>query len=342
MHKLMKTASSYLLTLTSSMVLLLSACHPEESASMPGVLEVNFRADSLPAFFAPGLVSTGMFTRDMALSPDGKEMYFSISIGNYTHSTIVCSKRQDGHWTSPEIAPFTGGPGVMDLEPAFSHDGQQLFFMSTRAQGDEAPGNQDLWVVERRGEGWGPAKNLGAPVNTSGGEFFPSLTQDGTLYFTRATEGSRIEQIYRSRYSDGAYQEPELLPEQVNCGRTRFNAYISPDESFLIVPALGMPGSYDGVDYYITFRDASDRWSMPMNLGAPVNEGNTRGWSPYVSPDGNSFFFMSNKADSLSTGQWNYSYLKELHQRPGNGHPGMMFMDASFLRELRTQASFGD
>ena len=44
--------------------------------------------------------------------------------------------------------------------------------------------------------------------------------------------------------------ETELLPEQVNCGANRFNAFVSPDESFVIVPAAGMEDAYDGVDYY--------------------------------------------------------------------------------------------
>jgi hypothetical protein len=47
--------------------------------------------DSIPQLFAPGVVSTGMFTRDVAISPDGKEIYFCVAIGNYTYSTILYS-----------------------------------------------------------------------------------------------------------------------------------------------------------------------------------------------------------------------------------------------------------
>lgn len=41
--------------------------------------------DTIPVLFAPGVVSTGMFTRDVTITPDGKEIYFCVAIGNYTY-----------------------------------------------------------------------------------------------------------------------------------------------------------------------------------------------------------------------------------------------------------------
>jgi hypothetical protein len=291
--------------------------------------------DTLPLLFAPGIVSTGMFTRDVAISPDGKEIYFCVAIGNYTYSTMVYTKEVDGRWQAPEIVPFSGGPGVMDFEPAFSTDGSKLFFLSNRPDGDEAPGDQDIWVVERGPEGWGEPSNLGAPVNTDGGEFFPSLTEDGTLYFSRNAPGSGLNQIYRSRWAEGTFQEPELLPEAVNCGSNRFNAFVSPDESYIIVPAVGMADAYDGVDYYIVFRNTDDRWSEPINMGAVVNQNNARGWSPYVSPGGAYFFFMATRTAEVEAADWNYEKLVDLYHSPGNGNADIYWMDARFIEDLR-------
>ena len=61
----------------------------------------QYLPDTIPQLFAPGVVSTGMFTRDMAISPDGKEIYFCVSIGSYTFSTILCSKEVNGEWLPP-------------------------------------------------------------------------------------------------------------------------------------------------------------------------------------------------------------------------------------------------
>jgi hypothetical protein len=296
--------------------------------------------DSIPELFAPGVVSTGMFTRDVAISPDGKEIFFCVALGSYTYSTILFTKEINGKWTSPEIVPFSGGPGVMDFEPAFSHDGSKLFFLSSRPDGDEPAGDQDIWMVERTEEAWGLPQNLGEPVNTDGGEFFPSLTKDGTLYFTRNEKGSRLNQIFRSKQVDGSFLEAELLPEQVNCGSNRYNAYISPDESYIIVPAAGMPDTYDGVDYYIVFRDQEDNWSEPVNMGALVNQDNVRGWSPYVSPDQQAFFFMATRTNEIEEPQWNYETLQNLYKSPGNGNADIYWVDAGFIEVLREKAGY--
>ena len=294
--------------------------------------------DTLPTLFAPGVVSTGMFTRDVAITPVGKEIYFCVAMGNYTYSTILFTQEVDGRWTPPEIVPFSGGPGVLDFEPALSADGSRLYFLSTRPDGDEPVGDQDIWYVDRTETGWGQPVNPGAPVNTDGGEYFPSLTRDGTLYFTRNEKGSQLSQVFRSRFVDGAFQEPELLPEQVNCGTARFNAFVSPDESYMIVPAAGMEDAYNGVDYYIVFRDMNDNWSDPINMGPLVNQDNARGWSPYVSPDGKYFFFMATRTGEIEAADWDYEHLVNLYNSPNNGNSDIYWMDAGFIAGLRDQA----
>jgi hypothetical protein len=191
-------------------------------------------------------------------------------------------------------------------------------------------------MVERNEVGeWGSPLNLGEPVNTDGGEFFPSLTLDGTLYFTRNEKGSALNQIFRARWADGKFQEPELLPEQVNCGTNRFNAFVAPDESYVIVPAIGMPDAYDGADYYIVFRDTKDHWSEPVNLGAVVNLDNARGWSPYVSPCGEAFFFMATRSREIKEADWNYETLKQLNDSPNNGNADIYWLNAGFIEHLR-------
>jgi WD40-like Beta Propeller Repeat len=339
--------SSSIIPLSFLLALILFSCkNPQESSLLPAFPDLSgpflgqSLPDSVPEIFAPGVVSTGMFTRDIAISPDGKELLFCVAIGNYTYSTILFSKEINGEWTAPEIIPFSGGPGVTDFEPAFSSDGSKLFFLSTRPDGDEPTGDQDIWMVERTDEGWGLPENLGAPVNTDGGEYFPSLTKDGTLYFTRNEKGSRLSQIFRSKWLNGAFQEPELLPEQVNCGSNRYNAFIAPDESYIIVPAEGMPDAYDGVDYYIIFRDREDKWSEPVNMGAKINQDNVRGWSPYVSPDEKAFFFMATRTNEIDESLWNYEVLKNLYKSPENGNADIYWVDAGFFRILKEKALF--
>ena len=194
--------------------------------------------------------------------------------------------------------------------------------------------------MDRIGDTWGEPVNPGEPINTDGGEFFPSLTADGTLYFTHNDAGSNINEIFRSHWTDGAFTEPEKLTVQVNCGTNRYNAFVARDESYMIVPAVGMPDAYDGVDYYIVFHDDQDRWSEPVNMGAAINADNVRGWSPYVSPDGKYFFFMATRTRDIDQLDWNYNTLRKIYNSSENGNADIYWMEAGVIEELRLKAKF--
>ena len=145
-----------------------------------------------------------------------------------------------------------------------------------------------------RPAGWGP-RVIVPPVNSALPGYFPSLTRDGTIYFTREEAGSRVSAIWRARRESGGYRDPERLPAQVNSGRSHFNAFVAPDQSYVIGLTDGRPDSIGGCDYYVVFRAPDDRWSQPINLGPEVNTKGSQEFSPFVSPDGRYFFFMSSR-----------------------------------------------
>jgi len=298
---------------------------------------------SEPELFAPGIVSTGIYTRDIAMTPGGDEIYYGVMIGPF--SVIMQTKLEDGRWTEPEVAPFSANPGYLNLEPHISPDGQRFFFLSNRpAEGGELePGqagrwvNQDIWVMDRTADGWGEPYNLGPPVNTSDEEYFPSVTSDGTIYFSRQPSGSQESYIYRSRFVDGAYQPVELLPPQVNSTTVQFNAFIAPDESYLILTVFGRDDSLGNADYYIVFRNRDDDWSEPINLGDAVNTAGGGEWSPFVTRDDRYFFFMSSRTRPSESFPETLTaeFLWQAHESPQNGEADIYWMDASFIDELR-------
>ena len=285
-----------------------------------------------PELFAPGIISTPMYTRDITMTPDGNEIYFCISAFRY--NLIFYTKQVNGKWTEPEPAPFITDPKYMFYEPHITNDGKKLMFLSNmpREEGEEEI--QDIWAVDRIDDGWSKPYNLGAPVNSSGSEFYPSTTRDGTMYFTRAEKGSRINNIFRSKFVNGKYQEPEKLGREVNCGTNRYNAYIDPAERFIIVPATGMEDGIGGTDYYIVFRDENDKWSRPINLGEKINSVRGAEWSSYISPDGKYFFFMSSKTASINE-KPSYRTFKELFNKPQNGNSDIYWVKSDFLFELK-------
>jgi hypothetical protein len=303
---------------------------------------------STPELFAPGIVSTGLYTRDLAMTPEGDEIYFGVMAGGF--STILVTELAEGRWTRPEVAPFAADPQYLNLEPAISPDGQKFYFLSNRPRdgGPMDPAdvgqwvNQDIWVMDRTADGWSEPFNLGRPVNSDAAEYFPSVTSDGTIYFTREDPETRASLIHRSRLVAGEYQEVERLGAEVNSTANQFNAFVAPDESYLIVGVAEREDSYGGTDYYISFRDESDNWTGPINMGDVVNTPRGGEWSPYVSPDGRYFFFMSTRYRSAHQfpEALTADYLAEVHVQPLSGNPSIYWMEAGFIEGLRDAAGF--
>lgn len=323
--------SSLLLTVAAGSVAAAGAARVPDEAAYLG----QPRPAAVPELFAPGIVNTGMITRDLAITPDGREFYYCIAAAGYSQAAI-CVVRWDGRaWSEPEVAPFSGSSKWVDLEPAISPDGRRFFFYSTRPSSAGSEGDQDLWVMDRQGDHWSEPRPLGAPINTPDQEYFPSVTRDGDLLFSRADPQTRIHSLYFSRLIDGIYQEPELLPGAVNAGRNRFNACITPDGGRIITPVAGHPDNRGGVDYWLSYRDAANEWAGPVNLGPLVNDGSGQSWSPSLSPDGRFFFFMSSRtAGPKPAWPQDWSSLQARHRSGGQGRPGVYWMKADFLDSL--------
>jgi outer membrane protein OmpA-like peptidoglycan-associated protein/tetratricopeptide (TPR) repeat protein len=67
--------------------------------------------------------------------------------------------------------------------PAVTKDGKTLIFASNMAGGE---GGVDLWMstFDRRADSWSLPVNLGPEVNTPGNEVFPTISEDGSLYYS--------------------------------------------------------------------------------------------------------------------------------------------------------------
>ncbi|MCF8228422.1 MAG: hypothetical protein K9G58_10940 [Bacteroidales bacterium] len=286
--------------------------------------------------FAPGIVSNGMNNRDMAITPDGNEIYFCSSVGNHTYMSILMVKNIDGKWSDPEVVSFAQNPTYTYLEPCLSSDGNRMYFASNQPMSDTAQTrNANIWYTDRNDDGWDSPKPLNTSINTAEGEFFPSVTNNGYLYFTRDEAATGLSFIYRARQTAQGFSDPVMLPGEVNNGVSRYNAFASPNDDFLIVPMYGREDSYGGTDYYIVYHHPDDSWSDPVNLGPEINSSNSREWSPYISPDGKYLFFMSARIPEKFKGKLTYPELHQLHNSPQNGNSDIYWISSSVIDMMR-------
>jgi hypothetical protein len=292
-----------------------------------------------PELFAPGIVCTGQAERDLVVSPDGREIFFGLMFGRWV--TIFYTELVGDRWSEPVVAPFAADPEYFAFEPALGPDGQSVYFLSTRpARGQEPrPGwaNQGIFFSRRTAGGWSEPEP--ATVTSTDNEYFPSLTRDGTLYYTRSPTGTFEAAIWRARPDgEGGFSAPERLPDEVNCAEASYNAFIAPDESYLIVCIQGHPENIGGADYWVCFRSPDDVWSEAVNLGPKLNGPDENAGSAFVTADGAYLFFSSTRADdsvNFPGGELTWRRFQETAARPGNGNLDIYWVEAGLIEELR-------
>jgi Tol biopolymer transport system component len=248
------------------------------------------QASGLRPAMVPGPLSTADDELNTAFTPDGQTVYFSKNVGDRV-GVILVSRLSGGKWGPPVVAPFSGQ--YSDYDPFVTPDGSRLFWISTRPVDGKEKEDYDIWMVEKKGQGWGQPVHLDAPINTDAEEFYPTVAANGTLYFSSTRPGGkgRGGDIYRARLEGGSYAAPENLGDSVNGATHDADPYIAPDESFLVFASYGRPESVGGGDLYVS-HNRGGSWSAARRLGHDVNSA-AREYCPIVSPDGKWLYFTS-------------------------------------------------
>jgi len=277
--------------------------------------------DSIPRMFAKNILTDGLSNRDFTMSPSGNEVYYTIQHPKFLASVIIRLKKENGKWGTPEVAPFSGV--YRDLEASFSPDGNTIFFSSDRPlPGGKPKRDFDIWKVSRLPNGkWSVPENLGPVVNSAKNEFYPSAARNGNLYFTvEASYGKGGEDIVLCRKTIEGYAAPESLPEAINTKLGEFNAFVDPDEKYLLFSSYGRADDKGMGDLYISHRDKNGNWLAATHLPAPLNSDGLD-YCPYVTPDRKYLVFTSNRLRN----EWRnekavtYKELVSLLTEPGNG-----------------------
>jgi hypothetical protein len=228
-----------------------------------------------PRVFAPGVISTGDIHSWLAISRDGREMFWS-TFDTTTFSTRLRSVREvGGRWTKPQPPPFAG-PGSSQL-PMFAPGGRRLYFRID--DGKE-------WTavfVEKLASGWSAPRTSGALF-----ECGSSFTRSGRVYFSSAMKTKTWSTgIFSARLSANGYADIAPLDSTINVPNAiDYTPWVSPDESFLLFSSnRPLVGDTEDMHVHVSFRAAEGTWSTPRRVS------DIRGRFPSVSPDGRYLFF---------------------------------------------------
>jgi Tol biopolymer transport system component len=262
--------------------------------------------------FMDGIIST-IENPEMcaAFTADGKEFYFNRRYKGFW--TIFYTKELDGEWTTPKPMPFSST--YTDRDFTMSPDGQRIYFGSNRPErvGEHPQQSLDICVTKRgKNDIWEPPLNLGKPINTHEfGENYPSIASNGNLYFFSCrNDGLGGCEIYMSQFSKGKYLAPVNLGPAVNSEMNDWDAYIAPDESYIIFSSQNREDTLGEQDLYISFKN-NGVWTEAQNMGNRVNSSSDE-ICPSVSLDGKYLFFTTRRRGKADIYWLNTKIIEEL------------------------------
>lgn len=236
------------------------------------------------------------------------EYYPSITIND---SVFVFTRRGDGYredffesniLDNKKYSKSRLINGDINLEPSkgainISQDGEWLIFAGYNFRGGF--GDFDLYISYYTPTGWSEPENLGRNINTSAWESSPSLSPDKRALFFSSNRagGYGGKDLYVSyRLPNGSWGPAKNMGQFINTTGDELAPFIHADNATLYFTSDGLLG-YGNSDMFLCRKGPNNEWSVPENLGYPINTIENEG-SLFVAADGKTAFYASDRSDT--------------------------------------------
>ena len=249
---------------------------------------------SVPVLFAPPELQSNtewFWHGGLAFSPDGTEFYMDIYYPNANPSGARVKQMimTNNVWSPIQTAPFAGDYRSAGM--SFTNNGNTVYWVSDRPE-------SNFWKSSKVNGIWSNA----APVYYQypaglGSGWRLSVANSGRIYAHFFGGSSFAEcDIYTIDQVNGQYLTPQKMSVSINSDSMDIGAFIDPDEEYLIFES-NREGGLGETDLYISFRKPDNTWTPAINFGYPINTDSYE-MSPYVSPDKQFLFFLSERDGS--------------------------------------------
>jgi len=151
--------------------------------------------------------------------------------------------------------------------------------------------------------------NMGAAINTGNEEYWPSISIDGeTFIFTRRLGDN--EDFFQSNKKDGKWQPAFNIGAPINTPLNEGAQTISADGQTMAYTVCNRKGDYGKCDLYISKKTESGKWSIPENMGKPINSSYWES-QPTLSADGKTILFTRGYSNHATDKNIFGSWIKE-------------------------------
>ena len=228
-----------------------------------------------------------------AISYNGKNLVYSrrLDKNNVFQEDFYVSKLdENSNWTLSK--PYFGALNTNGNEGAFSFSSDTGYSVFTACDRFDSMGSCDLYILFNNS-----TFNAGKIINSKSWESQGCFSPDGRyLYFvSNRSGGYGGKDIWRSQITDNGFLEPENLGPKINTEDDEMSPFLHPDNLTFYFASSGHVGM-GGYDVYISKRiDGLNEWSLPTNLGYPINTFNTEN-SLIVANDGRTAYYTSNQS----------------------------------------------
>jgi len=228
-----------------------------------------------------------------AISYNGKNLVYSrrLKKNNVFQEDFYVSKLdENSNWILSK--PYFGTLNTNGNEGALSFSSDTGYSVFTACDRFDSMGSCDLYILFNNS-----TFNAGKIINSKSWESQGCFSPDGRyLYFvSNRSGGYGGKDIWRSQITDNGFLEPENLGPKINTEDDEMSPFLHPDNLTFYFASSGHVGM-GGYDVYISKRiDGLNEWSLPTNLGYPINTFNTEN-SLIVANDGRTAYYTSNQS----------------------------------------------
>jgi len=174
--------------------------------------------------------------------------------------------------------------GSINENPAISFDGNTIVYTERRGIL-----NAIMFSKKIRGR-WQPPVDITSQLGAGDDCSSCSLNSDGTLLFLYKTDNFDGN-IYSAEYADGTWTQIKKLNKNINTKFYESHASISADGKKLYFTS-NRDGGKGGLDIYLSEKNASGDWGVPINLGNKINTIYNED-TPFITLNDSLFYFSS-------------------------------------------------
>lgn len=256
------------------------------------------KPSSVPKVFYPGQVSRNGIQWNNAFTKNGEQIFYTIQ--GKTRAYLV-TQQFDGEKYGP-ITPLPFDSAYLYSDVIANKAGDHIWFMATIPHPTTGNTDFNLWQSQLKNDQWGTPFIVSDASSGPGSEGYPCPVKSGNLYFSVARDGSRNSDIHVWKPGESASQ---ALPAPIQTTNFEGDAYVDPDERFIIFAAFDKPDGQGFSDLYISFRDGK-AWTEPKNMG--INSPGYDG-SPFVTHNGRYLIFTSSRDSPNHNSYFNHYIL---------------------------------